>query len=404
MSVKKIFIAVIFTSISLTSFSQKIFREGYITRNNDEVITGLVEYTQGKSIAKECVFKRFEIASEIKYNADQIKNFGYQYGSKYESINNSGKNEFYEVLVSGEINLYKKGSKYYLTKNKNNLIELSDGPIEYIVNNEKRKSEDLVSFLQIITDNKIDIGEKIILKDIVPVISAFNKKAGNSYQVFNNSFSKKSLMSASFRAGKENTGFGITTSLYSYSLLLQHFGSDFVPVFDSRQILYGGLTWEKLLSGKDDHVKLRIDLLFTKQHLYSYSEKELSSINSFRDDSFLEFSALKLPVTIQYSFTSGRIVPFTGAGISYSQFLSHSYLHVRETQAYSYIYTSEDRNLVVRNGEFSFLFTGGLKIRILNEMKLSIQAGIEIGQGLFTRQNLYKVRSSQTFIQIGLTR
>ncbi len=112
-----IFILIIFLSAS-DLFGQKIFREGYIVKKTGELMTGLVEYSPKRGIPSECKFKRFDIARTVIYSPDEIQAFGYRNGNRYESREFSGKVSFLEVIVTGKIILYQKGSKYYIDKDK----------------------------------------------------------------------------------------------------------------------------------------------------------------------------------------------------------------------------------------------------------------------------------------------
>ncbi len=90
-------ISFVFLILFLTAgnlLSQKVFRDGYIIKKSGETLNGLVEYSVKQGAPSECRFKRFDIAHEVVYSANDIKAFGYRNGNRYESKEFNSKTSF----------------------------------------------------------------------------------------------------------------------------------------------------------------------------------------------------------------------------------------------------------------------------------------------------------------------
>jgi hypothetical protein len=406
-----IFLAILFIFNPING--QKTFREGYITKDNGQTLSGLVEWKSGQGTPELCVFKRFEIAVEFKYSAADLNNFGYLNGNRYESVKINGKNEFYEVIIQGSLSLYKKDSKYFVKKNGSDLSEIKNGASRIKTDGKELEFNNLKDLLGYFTENRITLpAEKDIKRDLVSIVTEFNKITSAKYIAYKQDYSSRPG-NTSLRTGADFRRIGITAGMNIYTLYATAGAntSVYLPKATPEYTYTIGATYETLLSRKNDHLNLRIDLLFLKQNFYSYSEGMLSS-EIIRDDAFLEFTALKVPVLFQYSFNSGKVIPFITAGFSGMVLLDKDYYHIRESeQSYWHgIYTSEDRKIEFRSTELTGIAGAGVNIRMFNDMKLSLMAGAEFGSGIYKQSQSasiglvqLKQHSIQKFILVGVT-
>ena len=308
---------------------QKVFREGYIVKNNDEILYGLTGFKPGQHTPGECMFKRFEIAVPVTYKPGEIKEFGYVNGNRYESVLIDGKNLFIEVLVSGDITLYRKDAKYYLEKGTSGLTEFSGQRIFYGQGIEKKEFDSPVSFLKYLTEGKINIAEKInIKKDLVSLVSDYNQKSGEFNIVYRQDYNKNMLTGKSLRSGTRIWSIGVLGGFNIYSLSLKPEAKFYLPDPEPEITPVAGLSYERIISRGDNKTSLRIEFLFVRQTFYSYSESSYG-VQEFKDDAFFDFTGMKIPVVIQYAFTSGGIVPYLNGGISCMGFIKKNYLHIK---------------------------------------------------------------------------
>jgi hypothetical protein len=371
-------------------------------------MTGLVGYSIKKANPAICTFKRFEIAREVEYTPRDIQAFGFRNGNRYESREFNGKTAFYEVIVSGKINLFRKGSKYYLDKSFSRLTELSNGTILFSVNGQKTEYKDLAEFLRFVTEGKNDIPVKINFKDnLVPIILAYNKESGQSYNVYNRSISERELDRIELRSGANKNTFGILSGINIYKQNFTNINKGYLPVPEYEISLVNGLTFERSLSRKNDRLSLRIDILYLKQTFYSYDEG--SDYRGFiRNDVFFDFTGIKAPLLMQYSLTGKKLVPYFNAGIAYQYMARHSFLHIEEVEnSLHEINTNEYEDFHFKSGEISAVGGLGVRLRLSNGINLNCQGRAELGSGLFvnTKNNViqFKQNSIQSTILLGIT-
>jgi hypothetical protein len=396
--------------ISANLFSQKIFREGYIVKNNGESFTGLVGYNPDSKIPASVVFKRFEIAYKVAYSPAQIKAFGYLNGKRYESLKIDGKISFFETIVKGDITVYNKGSKYYLKKGEMPPVEVKDGNNSWTAEGTRKEFGTLTDLLKYLTSgSKVEIRENLVLKnDLVPVVAAYDKETGNSWNVYNRSFSEKDLTLSAWRSGANRNRFGALGGINNYMLKINPSEDNiFLPESDNETGLMFGLSYERVISKKSDKCTLRADLYYLRQDFYNYSERTLIYGSISRDDAFFDFSAVKLPLLFQYSFTGNRIIPFLNGGLSGMLFLNKNYSHISEVETYENdIRIYEDSDMVFNPGELSATIGAGMKIRIINNTIISIEGRFEYGTGIFNKsypdKGSFTQRSIQTSFLIGV--
>jgi hypothetical protein len=396
-------------------YCQKIFRDGYAVKRTGESLSGLVQYSSNQDIPSACTFKRFDIAREVVYSPDEILAFGYKNGNRYESKELNGRNQFYEVIVTGKIVLYRKGTKYYIDKEQNGLVELKEGPLSYSVKGEKTEFNSLPDFLRFLTEEKTGrISDKFNLKnEIIPLIVSYNKESGRNYYIFNRSISEKQLTQKALETGTGKYRFGIVSGVNIYMLNLGGLGNSASvtkAVKDAGFI--AGITFEKLLSRRTDRLSLKIDLIYNKHSFYSYDEGIVGIGDFSRNDTFINFSGLKIPVMFQYSVTGKRLVPFINAGVAYQVLIDKSYRRIEEHEnSLNEILTTENMNMGFNAGEISGLAGLGVRTRIFNNLNLQLQGRIEAGPGLLYKlsDNLHyvdknlKQNSLQATFMIGIT-
>jgi hypothetical protein len=403
--------------------AQKIFRDGYIVKKTGESLTGLVQYSGKQNIPSECTFKRFDIARTVVYTPDGILAFGYRNGNRYEAREINGRITFFEVIVTGRIVLYQKGSKYYIDKDHLGLVELKNGPIAYNFGTGNQEFKNLSEFLTFATEGKAgSVSEKFSVKnEIVPLITSYDEQSGMSYNVFNRSISEKQLTRDVWRSGAAKNRLGVLSGVNLYKLNLKFnphsYGvtyADYIPDPELEMGLAVGLTYERLLLRRTDRLAARIDIIFNKQSFYSYSERKPNNGDITRDDAFFSFTGIKTPLVLQYSLTGRRIVPYVNAGVAYQYFIKTDYHHIAEVENTSHeIDTFEDSNMLFKSGEFTGVAGIGMRSRIFTSLNLHLMLMMEYGKGMFLNTNPtdvnyrkdvpYVMNSLQSTILLGIT-
>jgi hypothetical protein len=218
---KSILLFLVLTVSFSQAISQKIFRDGYIVKNSGEYFEGVVAYNQGNKVPSKCVFKRFDIAIEINYGPEDISGFGFRNGKRYESINNNGRKEFFETVITGDLNLYSKGADVFLGKPGRKPVNVSKGPIEWEDENGSRtfaSSAELMSYLA--EGTKAEISKKPDLKkDLRQVIIARSLVSGKSVTEYNQQVTEKELTTRAWHSGANSRKLGIVAGVNMYSLI-----------------------------------------------------------------------------------------------------------------------------------------------------------------------------------------
>lgn len=108
---KIILIASLLIFISLyTKAENREWKKGYVITNNNDTIHGLLAYRNGEEDWKNCLFKKTETDSTQLFTPSDLKEFFYNEGVRFESINLEVKSitnlYFAECLLKGSMSLY----------------------------------------------------------------------------------------------------------------------------------------------------------------------------------------------------------------------------------------------------------------------------------------------------------
>jgi hypothetical protein len=408
--VKKILsLALLFILLSVNGvYCQKIFRDGYIIKKNGETMNGLIEYSVNQGTPKVCIFKRFDIAMPVEYGPADIQGFAYRNGNRYESREYDSKESFFEVLVSGQIVLYGKGSKSYIDKDHSGLVELKSGSIKYSNKGVISEFKTLPEFLGYLTEGKVEIPDKINMRfDIIPLIASYNRKIGGSSVVYNRIMSEKALSQIQLVSGVGKNKFGVLAGINIYMLNLKSIKGNYVPGPATEVSPITGLSYERIISGKTDKFSIRLDILYFKQTFYAYSE--FTDFRGLvRNDAFYDFTGVKIPLLFQYSMTGMKFVPFVNGGVVYEQFVKHNFQHIAEVENSQHeVSTYEYNDFKFKKWESNLVCGLGVKTRLLNNISVSLQGRVEYGHGLFISSSLnltdFKQNSIQTTFLLGVT-
>lgn len=140
--------------------AQSDFRNGYIVKNNNDTVYGLINYKGNKANAKKCIFKE-EINSEKQtYSPEELTSYRFidskYYISKNINIGNKSEKLFLEYLINGKVDIYyfrdESGEHYLADKDSSNLYELRDNDKEIIINNTKyiQESKEYIGILKVL--------------------------------------------------------------------------------------------------------------------------------------------------------------------------------------------------------------------------------------------------------------
>ena len=121
MKIKYACLILLFLCVSTTEFfGQKNYVKGYITKNNNDTVAGLINFRLDEQNAQSCLFKLSETTPEQIFYPGDILNYRFSDEGKYYVshkiiIDSISRLVFLEYLVDGTMNLYYyKDSKTFL--------------------------------------------------------------------------------------------------------------------------------------------------------------------------------------------------------------------------------------------------------------------------------------------------
>ncbi len=161
---------IVFFSI-LELKAQSDFRNGYIVKNDNDTIYGLIDYRGNKANAKKCTFRKDLNSAKQAFNPDEIKSFRFinskYYVSKNINVGNETKQLFLEYLINGIIDIYYYrdgiGEHYLVDNGEGNLYELKNEEKLVIVHNTQyfKESKEYVGILKVMFKESPLISKKV---------------------------------------------------------------------------------------------------------------------------------------------------------------------------------------------------------------------------------------------------
>lgn len=402
-----ILILFIFFAAQITK-SQTVFREGYIVKITGDTLKGLVEYSKKKNIPDHCVFKRFDIAKEIKYFSGTIKAYGYKNGNNYEVKTIEGKNYFFECLVRGKINLYKKRNNYFVEKSGYDIVQLTKE--KKIIKHEGKEIE-IENYFQLLKELFVDNPEIKIPDDLslsannlIDLVSAYNNNSMGVNLIYNRKPSLDIYKEATMMTGENMLTYGFVAGMNSYNYSLEKskdYTRKFVPKTNCpEKSMSAGLFLNQRFSRRNEHISFQIEIIYNYKNFYAYIENQ-----NYRHDVFFNYKAIKLPLMIQYSQPVRDFIFFANLGGGINYFLSDDYLRITEYEYSNHeVNTSEYVDYNFKKYEFSSILGFGTVYRLPADFLISAEVRLELGNGLMNIKDItdeFRQKSTQLNINLG---
>jgi hypothetical protein len=290
-------------SISET-YAQGNFKKGYIiTLKNDTIYGQIVKRATGNVYAS-CQFSQADVL--IEYLPQEIIGYGYLKGANF--ISTVTESTFVEVLVSGDLSLYKSRSNFilkkddevYSFKSANNedqsfagLGLKEDNRWRDIVANLVRDCiENSTSFVKTVKLNKSSLTKLVRQYNLCKDVNSIAFKGNRPLFKFN----------VGATIGIINSSIEISDPKLQYQYIGKSFSS-LDPTF--------GLVFDLALPRFNDHLIFQPEIHFTRTSYITLVELP----NSFHD-TIIELSTVSIPLSIKYSVPVGRTYLFAQMGIN----------------------------------------------------------------------------------------
>jgi hypothetical protein len=313
--------------------AQKTYRSGFVVTAKGDTLTGLIQYEQGQASSKKCIFKRFDIAMPVLYFADNILGYGFKDGPQYESKNIEGENFFLECFVKGKVSLFALGSKLYIEKENQQLVELKKGinTVETMSGLKKYSdyTEVLADFTGDATHFIIPPGLKLNAKQISNLLVMYNTAVNADHKLFFAESSSPTVEESDMLLEKKIHQFGVIGALnLNLTTVSAQYYPNYMPpnVNDAFSNISIGGFYNFSLPNTMHDISFQLELLYSKKsssHFMVASRTTPRYVETQYFDISHANSSLKLPISFRYSLPLKFASPYASIGFIYSYEISN---------------------------------------------------------------------------------
>jgi len=361
------------------SYGQNDFRNGYIITVKNDTLQGQVDYRSNLKNYESCIFKSEKGITE--YYPNQILGFGYLNDKFFSSQITEG--SFVEVLIVGQMSLYKSKDKY-LVKKDSLLIDLHSNIQKIIIDGkmaavEKSRWRGNLSYL--LSDclkNSSSLTSNIILKEknLAKLIIKYNSCKGSEYKEYKaNKPWTKFEFGATIGVSKSDIRTANKPAAYSY---LSDSYNSIDPSIGVLFAIYAPRIMEK--------IALQGELHYSKS---SFSDLvRLDGIRTKFHDTYIKLTRLSIPLSVKYSFPEKKYCFYIQGGINYDYHLSSETRLLSEEVYGSVVNTYPERTIDIDDNQLGYWAGIGI-LKTYGKFKGSIairyiQMPAIIGNSVFT--------------------
>lgn len=293
---KLIFVITSFVLIADTLLCQNDFRNGFIITLEQDTIIGQVDYRSNSNNYKSCIFKGEQ--EESVYYPDEILGFGYDHDKFFLSQIVEG--SFVEVLVLGEISLFKSTNEFHLKKD-TSVYTVKSFYEEVKINGKVFKTENtnwkgIVSYLMsdcISNLNSILSKLRLEEKSLTELVVKYNECKGRAFTEFktNQPWAKYSIGASMGIARSEIQ----TKNDLDYMFYMDASYISLDPVM--------GILVEMSMPRLNENLAVQAEIQFIKS---SYSSLTLINTSTTYYDTYIDLSTLSVPLSLKYTFPEKR--------------------------------------------------------------------------------------------------
>lgn len=326
---------ILFISVSRV-FAQSDFRDGFIITTDNDTIYGQIDYRSNVKNYKSCSFKESNKIRE--YSPLQLSGFGYVNDKFFTS--KIVPDSFVEVLVEGDLNLYKTKTNYLVRKNEGKIYKLEchrkevehEGIVEIRDDN---RWKGIISYL--ISDglsNANSIVKKLYLnqKSLTKVITMYNHSKRSNLKVYkeNKPWTKIDIGAAVSLISSSLEFENKTSSLYYLS---KSFNSVDPAIGLVMAVSFPRLT-EKII--------FQPEVYFTKSSYSTLTEPD--KVSKEYHDTYIDLNTISVPISLKYNIPIKKYSLNILGGIYYDYNIKSSTEHINETIYSDVVITSREEN------------------------------------------------------------
>jgi len=321
------------------SYGQSGLREGFIINQKNDTVRGGIDFISVNRNYKTC---RFKEKGEInKYTPSQIDGYGFTDGKLYSSQVQEG--SFVEVLVRGELSLFKGDNVFYIQKGEGEIYKLESSVVYSVTDGKQIKTMDdswkgVVTYL--IGDCDTDLmalhNEKLSLeeKSLTKIVVDYNTCKESGFTTYNEN---RAPIKINFGIISGVTNSVISIPFWDYSLYKsdRYFAKEYKSLDMSN-----GLFVSLIMPEPVENMAIQAETHYIKSNYNSYIEIG-DSYRTYFHDTHIMLKSLLIPLSLKYSLPE-RIFPvFFQAGYSFFWNLQSENIVVTDYERFGVITTSE---------------------------------------------------------------
>lgn len=161
----------LFSVVTTNLYAQSDFRDGYIVKNDNDTLYGLIDYRGNIANSKKCIYKESVNAEKQVFSPGDLKAYrftdGKYYVSKAIELGKANDLVFLEYLINGIVDIYYyrdlNTDHYLIDKGDGVLLELKNDEREVIVNGETylKNSNEYIGRLKYIFMESPSVSKKV---------------------------------------------------------------------------------------------------------------------------------------------------------------------------------------------------------------------------------------------------
>lgn len=345
----------------LNCYAQNDWKPGYIIENSGDTIYGYIDNRDSRSSSKRCYFRKEESGEKKLFEPKDISGFRFINGkffvSKTIESGDSTRKMFFEFILKGKADLfhYKDDEDYFFIEKEGQMYRLMNTSENQEINGVKYELEK---------------------KEYLHVLTMLMQDANMQPEISNTTLSANSLINIAKKyhnricpdeqciVYEKKNNIHVRWGLhFGESINSVNFGDKWVSNYGISSFLGCRIKFENVLDWAEN-VSFSTDITFhrfskyelhainynliTSHYDYSieYNNQKYNYNNDARLNVDLKVIALKVPITVNYFFSRGKVRPYVSLGISNTFILSQNKDFIY-TVFYNYFNKSIPANLIL---------------------------------------------------------
>ncbi len=381
----------IFSGIALP---QTEFTDGYIIKHDGTITYGQVANVVRGYTAQQCTFRWFDLSEVVKFGPDDIAGFGFTYGMRFKSVNDSRRVQFMACLTDGLLDLLYDGSRLYLDGMGMSMVALGREGGSTNVEGKLVHYSDYSDLLQKLPDpeDRFTLPAEIPLNPagMAEVIAGYNQSRGYRSALYPLKNQKTSHDEIRFGRSVSNS-YGLIAGGNASKYIVGRTANNrtrYLPSMDFFEINpLLGVYLTRPLTRRKNPPTVTVAVIAMRTSFYIYEEFKVYS-DIVRNDVSVSYTGIKFPVSFRVSLGEGKFSPFLSAGGFFMRSPGAKYVRDFEVEdQYHVVKIFTDETTRIRDPIVGAMAGGGIKLQLDPKRTLSVELRAELGSGLYIDPN-----------------